>query len=220
MIVLFFVMILFFQEMTRNILQIVTPLLYMYTNIFTMCVCVYVESGFKFFYHYEQKMKRDVTTTWKKSRYGITLITVSFYFPLFTPIIISFILKEVFVGLCIMFIIHFCCLYELWCSLLSSPLYLLLPVSPSCPTYSSFILPVLYLIHIHVLVFILLFSILYSFLQVAQADHISQTNSLQTHVKSLEVRTVLTHTHTHKHVIVSLSVHDKVYDLYLFVRRS
>ena len=66
--------------------------------------------------------------------------------------------------------------------------------------------------------FILLFLILYSFLQVAQADHISQTNSLQNHVKSLEVRTVLTH--THKYVIVLLSVHDKVYDLYLFVRRN
>jgi hypothetical protein len=32
----------------------------------------------------------------------------------------------------------------------------------------------------------------FSLLQVAQADHITQTNSLQTHIKSLEVRTVRT----------------------------
>ena len=105
---------------------------------------------------------------------------------------------------------------------LSSPLlstFFYTSIPPVLPIPLSFIqCSTLFTYMFLFLFFYSLFLILYSFLQVAQADHISQTNSLQNHVKSLEVRTVLTH--THKYVIVLLSVHDKVYDLYLFVRRN
>ena len=65
--------------------------------------------------------------------------------------------------------------------------------SPLLSTFYTFLPSVLPIPNCSFLILIILF-LFFLFLQVAQADHISQTNSLQTHVKSLEVRTVLTHT--------------------------